>query len=123
MVRQRTVQIAEVVDAAESVVQSKINDFWKELERAPLMRKVEKIYQIVSPSSTGSIVTGYKYEPSRLQALDEKRHEVTHRDRQSYRPEDLEDDLTFLFKTGFHLLSLPVEKYNLIALQRPEPGS
>jgi hypothetical protein len=123
LVRQRTVRLSRIVDAPGSVVQSEVEEFCNELERAPLLKKVEKLYQIVSPGAAPSVVTGYRYAPDRLQALDEKRHRVTHQDRQSYSPEDLEEDLTFLFKTGFHLLALPVEKYNLRALQRPGRAS
>lgn len=83
------------------------------LEKESLLKKLDFLFQICQPPSGFAPTEGYSYSRERLTSLDELRHKIVHAIGPTSRLPKGEQDLEFLWKTGYFMFDLVNERYGI----------
>ncbi len=83
----------------------------KKTERESFPWKVEKILAVLQPSTTKDVVPGFEFQLETLKAIDDLRHDLTHRTTFATPIPDIYEKLTYLHKTVLLLEKLAEAKY------------
>jgi len=117
----KTIPISAILDAAvEAALETKLKDFVEDLHKQSLMFKIEQLAKLLKRSITKSCVKDYMYDASRLQAIDDLRHQLAHHRKKDFTVEAAEQDIRYLYRTAFHFLVLTTERYDLRGQRRAD---
>jgi hypothetical protein len=93
----------------EEMIQKKL----EELEREPLLKKIDLLFRFCTPPEKYSPIGNYAYDRDMLEKIDDRRHGIIHRDGMGKPVAGIADDLDFIFKTANYLLALVNQKYGV----------
>jgi hypothetical protein len=116
----KTIPVATILDSnVEVALEAKLKEFVEDIQKQSLLFKIEKLSKLLKRSITKSSVKNYTYDATRLQSIDDLRHELAHHQKKDYTIKQAEEDMRYLYRTAFHFLDLTVDKYNLQGQWRP----
>ena len=95
------------------VLHQHVNRFVKSLERASLIEKTDRIFEICPPPLGYVFIQGYEFNRDRLIKLDELRHDIVHGDGLKQPISACEDELLFLQRTAMFLFGILSKKFNV----------
>ena len=84
-----------------------------QLARESLLSKVDILFILCRPPKDFAPMRNYVFDRQRLEVLDTKRHQIIHGNGLMYALENLDEDLTFIQKTGQYLMGLLQQRYGL----------
>lgn len=112
IIGEKKVSFADLVgQSPEGVREILIKGKLEQLERDPLLKKIDLLFGLCSPPKGFTPIGNYSYDPERLQRIDDARHGIVHRDGMGKPIGNVDDDLDFLSKTVNYLLALVNQKY------------
>ena len=83
------------------------------LERASLLSKVDRVFQVCRPTKQEYLTNGFHFDRDRLTRLDELRHKVVHSPGGDRGFETFYEDLEFMRNSGLHIFALVGEHFGL----------
>jgi hypothetical protein len=114
IIAKKQISLASVREKSfEAVRNEKIKEKLDELERKPLLEKVELLLQLCKPPETYAPVNNYVYDRDRLRQIDEVRNGIIHKDGMGKTLDNIEDDLDFVQKTAIYFLALVNLRYGV----------
>lgn len=113
-VKDKTVPLSSLKGAAyDTVLQQKLNDYLKVLERESLLKRIDKLFQVCQPPDGFDPKPGYKYDRTKLENLDTVRHEIVHGDALFVVFPEMDNSLECIFNTGLFLFFMVNAKYGV----------
>ncbi len=96
-----------------ALLQGAISDELTKLERESLMKKVDTVFSICSPTETIFLTNGFRFDRDRLSSLDELRHRLVHEPGGQLPFDTTFDDLDFMRSSGFHIFTMIGNKFDV----------
>lgn len=113
-VEKRKVELADARDLTfDELLKNKLNEFFEQLERESLLKKVDLLYSKCQPPPGWVVVENYTFDLSRLETLDKLRQEIVHRDGLGKAIPNADQEIEYMMSTSWHLMGLVNYKYNL----------
>jgi hypothetical protein len=111
-VENRQMPLCEMRGASyQELLGRKLDDYFKkELERAPLLTKLDVFHSVCHPESGFTLQNGYSYDRNRIKELDGLRHDIVHGRKVKTPFPRGDEDLLFMRNSCFYLIAL-VNKY------------
>ena len=97
----------------EKIMMEKISEYIEELDRKSLLEKIDKLFQICKPPANFTFIENHNYDRSRIDSLDNLRHEIIHGDGLATPIDQCDEDIIYMRSTALFLLGLIFYKYNL----------
>jgi hypothetical protein len=95
------------------LLNTEIRRFLDNLERESLLKKMDLLFELCQPPAGFQGVVGYRYDRDRLTQLDQLRHDYIHGRARLSRLPNGNDDLLFLQNTGFYMVPLVNQRYDV----------
>jgi hypothetical protein len=99
--------------SAEAIRGELIQATLSQLERDSLLKKVEMLFRLCNPPKGFAPIENYSFDHARLDAIDNRRHSIIHADGLRNQLGNVDDDLTYVIKTGNYLMGLVNQKYGV----------
>ncbi len=112
-IENKQIPISTIRDGLETALETKLKAYIIDLHKESLLFKIEQLSKLLKRSVTQSAVKDYVYDASRLEALDELRHNLAHHSKKDYSIDQAQIDIAYLYHTALHFLDLTVERYDL----------
>jgi hypothetical protein len=114
-VDKKMVTLSEVQEAGSfsDILHTVINRHLQTLERDSLITKLDFLFALCRPPRDFVGIDKYRYDRDRIIALDNLRHNYVHRGTLGSRLPQGDDDVWFLWKTTYFLLSLVNHRYGI----------
>jgi hypothetical protein len=99
--------------SAEAIRDELIQAMLGQLERDSLLKKLDMLFRLCTPPEGFAPVDNYVFDRTRLGAIDDQRHRIIHADGLRTQLTNVDDDLTYVIKTGNYLMGLVHQKYGV----------
>lgn len=97
----------------EEVLKQKLTEFFPVLERESLFVKANHLFARCQPPEKWSPMNNYEYDKTRLEKLDNYRHEIIHGQGVSKKIDNPDDEVEYLMKTTLFYMGMVNLKYGL----------
>lgn len=97
----------------QQILREKILEYLDKLDREPLLAKTDKLFAICQPPSKYDPLKGFKFNRSRLEKIDQVRHEIVHGLGPMPLLSNVNDEITFLLYSSNYLMCLLNRRYSL----------
>lgn len=98
--------------AYDDVLKEKVSQYLETFDRQSLLVKIDKLFQICKPEKGFAPMDDYIFDRARLEQLDSLRHEIIHGSGPVNDIKVTNNDIWFLQKTAFYLMSLVNMRYD-----------
>ncbi|MGD0399403.1 MAG: hypothetical protein ABSC04_10865 [Syntrophobacteraceae bacterium] len=111
----KKISVREIRDATlEEITTREVASYVDSLDRASLLHKLDRLFQVCHPPSTIGVLTKpYSYDRDRISAIDDTRHEIIHKSGPIAPIPTIEGDIEYLMDTNTFLMSIVNSKYNV----------
>lgn len=113
ILKDRKVAFTSMGRSREEIREELIHDKLDQLERESLLKKVDLLFQLCPPPKDFAPINNYAYDRDRLEAIDNARHSIIHRDGMGKPISDIEETLEYISKTANFLMGLVNKKYGV----------
>ena len=96
----------------DDLLKEKVSQHLETFDRQSLLVKVDKLFQVCRPEQGFAPMDDYAFDRTRLEQLDSLRHEIVHGSGPVNEIRVTDNDIWFLHKTAFFLMSLVNMRYD-----------
>lgn len=111
-VNQKQVPLSSIQGRSyDDLLKEKVAQYLETFDRQSLLAKIDKLFQICKPEQGFAPMDDYAFDRARLEQLDSLRHEIVHGSGPVIEIRVTDNDIWFLQKTAFFLMSLVNMRY------------
>lgn len=110
--RKTALKATKAADYA-TLLRQQVSAHLDDLARDSLLKKVDRLFQVCKPGAGLEVKPGYVFDRSRLEKLDSTRHDIVHGSQPLVPLGGVDDDLQYLFDTGWLLTTLLNRRYDV----------